>query len=336
MITTVRRSTAASTSAGGRVAAVTAVAVALILSGAAVVIPAARAGAAAIAGTAPGAGIASVSEAGGGAVAAGLAAPAGVMAAVGIRSASNAGGAAATADLPVLVPGDMISGEMSSSYPDAYVFRAATPGVLTLVTASEPPGAQIYLRLPDGTDLAGPAERIDVDLPVGEYVIQMFHFGGYTPTGDGQTLGGTEISVAYELAAAWLPMAVWAPPSDVDGGPDRAQPLAIDERREVGAGEVGDIEDWYLITAPGDGTLTVDTEALGPPDFYDVSLELYAGDDPWEPVASSAQDIDGLRKRESASLAVVAGQLVHARVVGTYQGFWPRAENYVIWATFAG
>lgn len=251
-------------------------------------------------------------------------------------SARLGGGVVASADLPVLPLDDAVSAEMSSSNADAYAFHAATPGVLTLVTTSEPGGAQIYVRLPDGTDLAGPAPSLAVFLQPGDYRIQMFHFGGYTPTGDGRTLGGTELDVAYQLAAAWLPMAVRAPATDADGGPDRALPLAVDERREVGAAEVADIEDWYVITAPGDGTLTVDIEALEPPDFYDLSLELYTGDELWSPVAVSAQDIDGLRKRESALIDVAAGQVVYARVVGAYQGFWPRAENYVIWTTSVG
>lgn len=254
----------------------------------------------------------------------------------GAASGRLGGGAVASADLPVLPLDDAISTEMSSSHADAYAFHAATPGVLTLVTTSEPGGAQIYVRLPDGTDLAGPSPSLAIFLQPGDYLVQMFHFGGYTPTGDGQTLGGTEIAVAYDLAAAWLPTTVWGPSSDADGGPDRALPLEIGERREVGAAEVGDIEDWHAITAPSDGTLTVDVEALGPPDFYDLSLELYTGDARWSPIAVSAQDIDGLRKRESATIDVGAGQVVYARVVGAYQGFWPRAENYVIWATSAG
>lgn len=99
--------------------------------------------------------------------------------------------------------------------------------------------------------------------------------------------------------------------ADSDGTLADARVLAVGETYDDTGTNPGDREDWFAITAPSDGTLTITTSALGERG-PDLQLELHL-DERSGAVEFSDQDLDSFTD-ESLTIDVTAGQTVFVRV----------------------
>lgn len=197
-----------------------------------------------------------------------------------------------------------------------YTFRAPSAGVLTVVVQG---GDDLSLAvmdvdgqsLPEGTsdaDLHGKSgdEMLSLVLPeAGTYRIAVRSFGG-----DG---GGR-----FTLASGFVTMPGFARPADPDGRPSSARDLAVganhDDEIHPAA---GDYRDWYRIRVADAGTLVILTRTAE--DFDgDLVLEAFMGGDFTESFSRSDQDLQDNAGRESLTLEVRAGDVLHIRVASVF------------------
>ncbi|MGD2069040.1 MAG: hypothetical protein PVI57_10240 [Gemmatimonadota bacterium] len=226
--------------------------------------------------------------------------------------------AAAQTPLPL---GDMEPGRILGDETAEYTVEVPEAGFLTVVVRSGG-GEDMrftvtddeYQPLPDGSvdlDLGGDrgAEQSVVTLPwPGEYrvLVESYETGG----------------ASFHVGGAFLPAEVAAAPPDPDGKPSAALELAPGgDHEDVLDPGVGDLFDWYEVTATEAGTLTVLTRA----DTGDLRLDLYVDGDFQESVDFSDQDQGGVLGNESLTVDVVAGQTVHVRVGYSSAGMAERA-----------
>ncbi len=197
-----------------------------------------------------------------------------------------------------------------------YTFRAPAAGVLTVVVQGSDDLSLAVTdvdgqSLPDGTtdaDLHGKVgdEMLSLILPEpGTYRIEVRALGG-----DG---GGM-----FTLSSGFVTMPDFARPADPDGRPSSARDLAVGaNHNDVINPEAGDHRDWYRIRVAEAGTLVILTRVAD--EFEgDLALEAFMGGDFTNAVSRSDQDLQGNAGRESLTLEVRAGDVLHVRVSSVF------------------
>lgn len=196
-----------------------------------------------------------------------------------------------------------------------YTFRAPAAGVLTVAVKGN---GDLSLAVTDVDRQSLPEGSVDADLhgnmgeemlslvlpEPGTYRVEVRGFGNE---------GGT-----FTLASGFVTMPGFAQPVDPDGKPSSARDLAI------GAGHddeihpsAGDHRDWYRIRVAEAGTLVILTRVAD--DFEgDLVLEAFLGADFSDAAASSDQDLQDNAGRESLTLEVRGGDVLHVRVAGVF------------------
>jgi hypothetical protein len=197
-----------------------------------------------------------------------------------------------------------------------YTFRAPTAGVLTVVVQGSDDLSLAVMdvdgqSLPEGStdsDRHGNVgdEMLSLVLPeAGSYRIEVRALGG-----DG---GGT-----FTVASGFVGMPGFARPADPDGRPSSARDLAVGAAHDdVIHPAEGDHRDWYRIRVAEAGTLVILTRVAD--DFEgDLMLEAFMGGDFTEAISRSDQDLQDNAGRESLTLEVRAGDVVHVRVASVF------------------
>ncbi len=219
------------------------------------------------------------------------------------------GGAAFAAPQQQLTLGSVVEGSVGSSGPTVYQFNAESSGVLTVVVRGKDE-ADLQIVVTDAVGQQLPDGRIDVDLSgdvgaeqgaiviraPGDYQVQVHAWSG----------GGR-----FDIAASWLEFDGLGGPADPDGSPMDATELApgtpIDDSINS---SVGDGWDWYKVTAPSAGAITVITEAAE----GDLVLEVFAEGAFGESLNRSDQDMQGVMGNESLTIQAGAGETYYFKV----------------------
>lgn len=172
---------------------------------------------------------------------------------------------------------------------------------------------------------AGPGDELSQRVPMGELTDLVI---------DGDSASGLIDGERVELVrldGRWFAKIeerghVEGGPGD-ETGPEEAAPLAIGDSRLEGLHGGGN---WYVITAPAAGTITVVTQGTGESDG-DLVLEAYFGDDFSMPAERSDQDLEGDSAHESVTVTVTAGQELYLKV--RRFGFSDEAVTFQLSAT---
>jgi hypothetical protein len=197
-----------------------------------------------------------------------------------------------------------------------YTFRAPTAGVLTVVVQGSD-DLSLMVSDVDGQSLPDGSADSDLHGNVGDETLSLVLPEAGTYRIEVRALGGDAGGV-FTLASGFVTMPGFARPADPDGRPSAARDLAIGAAQDdVIHPAEGDHRDWYRIRVGEAGTLVILTRVAD--DFEgDLSLEAFMGGNFAEAISRSDQDLQDNAGRESLTLEVKAGDVIHVRVASVF------------------
>lgn len=205
--------------------------------------------------------------------------------------------------------GELTVSQSSDSVPAVFSFNAGSAGFLTVVVRGMG-GTDFKIAvtdevgqpLPDGTsdqDLRGDvgAEQLTVTIPAaGAYQVYV-----ETLMGSGQ----------FNIGAGWIPYPDAAVAPDPDGSPATATALEVGTTLSDSIDyQAGDMWDWFSVTAPNGGMVTVIVEA---PEG-DLALEVFKEGEFREALNRSDQDLGGVTGNESLTARAEPGETLYFKV----------------------
>lgn len=210
---------------------------------------------------------------------------------------------------PALVIGSTIDGNTSNNAHANYSFRAASPGLLTVVVRSKSRGTDLAMQLygADGSSMNNGYCDIDFNGDTGaeHFTLLIPGAGVYRlevqPLGSGGAFWIGASWIAYEGAAAAMP----AKPSEAtDLTPGTAQTCNINGQNPPNA--------WFKYTTEVEGFMLVETSAPGDPDLVmEMYIEAQGFQDAME---YSDQDRRGNVSNEQISVELQPGQTVYIKI----------------------
>jgi hypothetical protein len=197
-----------------------------------------------------------------------------------------------------------------------YTFRAPTAGVLTVVVQGSD-DLSLMVSDVDGQSLPDGSADSDLHGNVGDEMLSLLLPEAGTFRIEVRALGGDAGGV-FTLASGFVTMPGFARPADPDGRPSAARDLTIGAAQDdVIHPAEGDLRDWYRIRVSEAGTLVILTRVAD--DFEgDLSLEAFMDGDFAEAISHSDQDLQDNAGRESLTLEVKAGDVIHVRVASVF------------------
>lgn len=210
---------------------------------------------------------------------------------------------------PALVIGSAIDGNTSNNAHANYSFRAAGPGLLTVVARSKSRGTDLAMQLygPDGSSMNNGYCDIDFNGDTGaeHYTLLIPGAGIYRlevqPLGSGGAFWIGASWIDYEGAAAAMPA---KPTEATDLTPGAAQTCNINGQNPPNA--------WFKYTAEVEGFMLVETSAPGDPDLV---MELYTEEFGFQDsIEYSDQDRRGNVSNEQISVELQPGQTVYIKI----------------------
>lgn len=229
---------------------------------------------------------------------------------------------ATTALLPALLvaqeplPAGPAEATLGSSGMTAYTFRAPAAGILTVAVKGSDDLSLAVMDV-DGQPLPEGSSDADLHGSVGDEMLSLVLPEPGTYRIEVRALGG-DGGGRFTISTGFVAMPGFARPADPDGRPSAARDLAVgashDDEIHPAA---GDHRDWYRIRVAEAGTVVILTRVAD--DFEgDLVLEAFLAGDFTDAVSSSDQDLQDNAGRESLTLEVRAGDVLHVRVASVF------------------
>lgn len=220
--------------------------------------------------------------------------------------------AAAPPQITPLPMGEPASASVSSGGTVDFSFDADGAGLLT-VSIYTRGDADLYIEL---ADAAGQSlDTTDSNLNG--------HMGSEVLAAPIRVAGSYRIRVRgrgaadFTILGAWLPTPGLEVAADPDGAPTEATRLAVGEPHSDRIDpESGDPWDWFSLTVPDGGLVSVLVEA---PEG-DLALELYRADHFDEAAERSDQDLEGVQGNEAITTRAEAGETLYFKVTPVFGG----------------
>lgn len=224
----------------------------------------------------------------------------------------------AQTDLPI---GSTAPGTVSAGTAAEYVVTLDEPGFLAVVLRAMVDDEDLVLYVTDDEGQTLLEGRSDSDLGgrmgAEQLLVQIPWAGNYGVRVERNYGSGT---ASYEVGATFLATPMAAAEPDPDGKPSGAIALEIDGGQQDSIDPAqGDGWDWYSVTAPSTGVLTVLTRAVDS-DEGDLRIDVFREGDLREPEEGSDQDESGVLTNESVSVDVVAGETIYVKVAPSFMG----------------
>lgn len=212
-------------------------------------------------------------------------------------------------------------GSVAENTPSRFQFTPSAAGLLTISISSS---IDLGIRVVDPDGQALPSGVGDIDFS-GKPGLEFLA----VPLGTVEPVTVVIESVsgdagAFTIASSFIAEPAFAMAPDPDRRPSLAQSLQVAQpHQDTLDPNAGDRWDWYVITAPADGSLVVVTRADGEGEPGDLSLELYVGNDFENPSVVSDDDLQDVATNESVTAIVKKGDKVYVKVNSLFESAEP-------------
>jgi hypothetical protein len=229
------------------------------------------------------------------------------------------GAAPARAQSPL--PTTVMTGTTSRSMAATYTFAAPAPGLLAVVVRGTTGDLRLAVTDSEGQVLTESDSDLGGNTSAEQLTLQIGVAGNYM-----LTIDTDETRSEFKVGSTFLPFPELASAPDPDGTPARARAIDVNKSFEDAlATTKNDLRDWFVVTAPSAGVLTVVTRGVetGSRSAFssgDLLLESFRAPDFREAVERSDRDNQGNAANESVTIDAKAGERVYFRLSAGWLG----------------